>query len=95
MKLISPKKFISSQIKTNLLFKTKDVKKRNRRDRKTHKAIIIIFEIHERNKKFTVTVQPKNVCKLESIDHLWLPFLEQPQYDIVAFAVIIFRYITL
>ena len=41
-------------------------------------------------KKFTVTVQPKNSCKLEFLDHLWLPFLDQPQSDIVFFVVINF-----
>ena len=51
----------------------------------------ITVEIHERNKKFTVTVQPKNACKLEFLDHLWLPFLDQPQFDIVVFAIINFQ----
>ena len=44
-------------------------------------------------KKDFFTVQPENVCKLEFVDHLWLPFLGQPQSDIVVFAIIIFRYI--
>ena len=57
---ISPiKKSVSIQIKMNMLFKTKDVIKRKRRDRKLHKTMIIPVDTHERNKMFTVTVQPK------------------------------------
>ena len=47
--------------------------------------------IHERNKKFTVTVQQKNAYKLEFVDHLWLPFLDQPQSDILVFTIITFH----
>ena len=46
----------------------------------------IPVDIYERNEKFTVKVQLKNVCKLEFVDNLCLPFLDQPQYDIVVFA---------
>ena len=67
----------------NMLFKTKDIVRRTICDRKINKAIIITVGIHERNKKFTVKVQPKNTCKLEFVDHLWLPFLGQPQSDIL------------
>ena len=59
----------------NMLFRTKDERKGSRGDRNIHKAMIIHFDICEANKKITVTVQPKNVCKLEFADHLWLPFL--------------------
>ena len=38
-----------------------------------------------------VTVQPKNAYKLEFADHLWLQFLDQPQYDIVLFVIITFH----
>ena len=61
-----------------MLFETKDVRKRRRCDRKIHKDMRIPVDIHERNKKFTVTVQLKNACNLEFVDHLWLPFLDQP-----------------
>ena len=44
-----------------------------------------------KNKKCTVTIQPKNACKLEFLDHLWLPFLDHPHSDIVVFAVITFQ----
>ena len=63
------KKVISSQIKMNILFKTKDVRKRKLCDRKIHKAMRIPIDIHETNKKFTVTVQPKNSCKSKFVDH--------------------------
>ena len=44
----------------------------------------IPVDIHEINKKFTFTVQPKNACKLEFVDHLWLHFLDQPKSDILS-----------
>ena len=28
---------------------------------------------------------------MESVDHLWLSFLDQPQYDVVVFAIITFQ----
>ena len=39
----------------------------------------ITVEIHKTNKKLSVTVQPKKSCKLKFVDHLWIPFLDQPQ----------------
>ena len=36
-----------------------------------------------------VTVQPP--CKLEFADHLWLPFLDQPQSDILVSVIITFQ----
>ena len=53
--------------------------------------MIIPVDIHERNKMFTVTVKPKNACKLEFVDHLWLPFLDQPQSGILVFSIITFQ----
>ena len=53
----------------NLLFKTNDERKRRICDRNIHKAMIIPVEIHEINKEFTVTIQPKQSCKLEFEDH--------------------------
>ena len=38
----------------------------------------IPFDIYQRSKKFFVTDKPKNACKLEFADNLWLPFLDQP-----------------
>ena len=75
----------------NMLFKTKAVRKIRIRDRKIHKAMRITLDIHEKNIKFTVTVQPNNSCRLEFVDHLWLPFIDQTQSDIVVFAVINFQ----
>ena len=51
----------------------------------------ISVDINERNKKFTVTVKPKHACKLEFVDHIWLPFLDQPHYAIVVFVIITFN----
>ena len=51
----------------------------------------IIVYIHQTNKKFSVIVQSKNACKLELVYHLWLPFIDQPQSDIVVFAIITFQ----
>ena len=48
----------------------------------------IPVNIYQRTKKFFVTVQPENACKLEFADHLWLPFLDQSQTDIVVFTII-------
>ena len=53
--------------------------------------MIITVDIHEINKNFTVIVHPQNSCRLEFADHLWIPFLDQPQYDIVVFAIITFQ----
>ena len=41
--------------------------------------------------KVSVTVQPKNACKLEFADHLWMPFLDQPQFDIIVIEIITFK----
>ena len=47
-------------------------------------------DIHLKNEKFSVTVQAKNACKLGFAYHLWLPLHDQPQLDIVVFAIITF-----
>ena len=46
----------------------------------------IPVDFHNNKKTFSVTVQQKNAWKLEFADHLWLPFIYQPQQDIVVFA---------
>ena len=38
-----------------------------------------------------MTVNPKTPCKLESAEHLWLPFLDRPQSDVVDFEIIYFH----
>ena len=75
----------------NMLFKTRYERKSRRCDKIIHKAMRIPVDIHERNLKICVTVQLKHLCKLKFLDHLWLPFIEQPQSDIVFFAIITFR----
>ena len=77
---------ISSRIQINMLFKAKYERKIKRGDRNIHKAMSIFVDIHQKNKKFTVIFQPKNACKLGFADNLWLPFLDQPESDIVVFA---------
>ena len=67
------------------LFNANDKIKMKRCDRSIHKAMIIHVDIHQTNKKFSVTVQPKNAFKLEFADHLWLSYIDQPQSDIVVF----------
>ena len=51
----------------------------------------IPVHIYQKNKSVSVIVQPKNACKLEFADHLWMPFLEQPQSYILVFAIIDFH----
>ena len=75
------------------LFNTDDERKRRRCDRSIHRNMGINAYINQTNKNFSVTVQPKNACKYEFADHLWLPFLDQQQSDIVVFAIIIFSHI--
>ena len=67
------------------MFKANNERKRRMRDKNIHEAMGIHVDIHQTKKKFYFTVQPKNAFKLEFADHLWLPFIDQPQYDIVLF----------
>ena len=75
----------------NTLFKNINVRKIMICDKNIHKAIQIPVDIYQRTEKLFVTVQQKNACKLEFADHLWLPYLDQTQYDIVVFAIIPFH----
>ena len=72
----------------NTLFNNDDEIKIRICDRNIHKAMQITVGFYQRNKKLFVTIQPTSAYKLEFIDHLWLPFLDQPQYDIVVFSII-------
>ena len=74
---------ISSEIKMNTVFRTIDERKRRRCDKIINKAIKIPVYIRQTNKKVYATFQPKNACKLEFADHLWIPLINQPQSDIV------------
>ena len=53
--------------------------------------MIILNGIFQSNKKLFVMGYPKNPCKLEFADHLWLPLLDQPQSYFVVFAIITFH----
>ena len=53
-----------------------------------YKAMIILYGMLLTNKQIFVTVNPKNTCKFEFADHLWLPFIDQTQSDVVVFAII-------
>ena len=67
----------------NALFKNSYGIKRREYDRNIHKAMKIIVDIYQTNKKLFVIVQPKSACKWEFADYLWIPILDQPQSDIV------------
>ena len=73
---------LSSQIKVNTFFKNINQIKRKILDENLHKAMKITVNIYLKNKKFFITVQQKNVCRLKFADNLWLPFFDQPQSDI-------------
>ena len=51
----------------------------------------ILVDISQTNKKLFVTFQPKNTCKLELTDHLWITYRDEPQSDIVVFTIINFQ----
>ena len=70
------------------MFNPKYERKRRMFDKRIHEDMRIPVDIHQTNKKFSVTVQPKNAYKLELLDHLWLPFIDQLQSEIVVFLVI-------
>ena len=74
----------------NKLLKTNDEVKRRRCNRIIYKSMRITVDIHQ-NIYISVTLQPKNACKLIFSDHLRLPFLDQPQSEIVFFAIITFQ----
>ena len=54
----------------NTLFENMNERKRRRYDNYIHKAMKINVDIYQGTKKFFVSVQPKNACKLEFADHL-------------------------
>ena len=78
-------------MKMNTLFKNINGRKISRCDKNIHKDVQIPVDIYQITKNFFVTVQPKNACKLEFADHLWLLFLYKPQSDIVVFIIITFH----
>ena len=50
-----------------------------------HKATRIPEVIFQTNNKLFVLVHPKNACKLEFLDNLWLTFIDKPQSYAVVF----------
>ena len=50
-----------------------------------HEYMRIPDDFFQNNFKLFVTLNPKYTCKLEFSDHLWPPFLGQPQSDVVIF----------
>ena len=56
-----------------------------------HKNMRSLFRICQNNKKLFVTVNPKNPWKLEFTDHLWIPFIDQLQSDVVVFEIFSFQ----
>ena len=53
-----------------------------------HKNMIILDRICKNNRKGFVTFNPSNTCKMGLAYRLWLPFLDQPQSDVVVCAII-------
>ena len=72
------------------MFKENNRRKRKKLNMNKHKDMIIPDHICHNNKMLFVTVNPRNACKMEFGDHLFLPFLDQPQSDVAAFEIIYF-----
>ena len=53
----------------------------------------LTYDIFQTNKNLFMKVHPKIARKLEFADNLWLPFFDQPQWDVVVFPIIQFSYI--
>ena len=70
----------------NTLFKNNHGIKISKYNMNIHKDMRIPDGIFQTNKKFFVTVYPKNAYKLEFTDRLWLLFLHQPMSELVVFA---------
>ena len=75
----------------NTFLKAENARKIRIYDKGIHKTMWITVVSHQTNKKFSVTGQPENACKLKFADHLWLPFIDQPQSDVVVFEMINFQ----
>ena len=73
------------------MFKRKNRIKISNLNTNKQKYMIIPDFICKTNKKLFVTINPKNAHKLEFSDHSCLPFIDQPQPDIVVFEIISFR----
>ena len=53
--------------------------------------MIIPDHICQTNKNLFLMVNNKNSCKLEFSDHLWIPFINQPQSDVLSYEIISFK----
>ena len=70
------------------MFKKKHGRKISNLNMNTHKSVIIPDRICQNSKSFSLTFYPRNTCKMDFSKHLWLPFLGQPQSDVVVFEII-------
>ena len=52
-----------------------------------YKDLKFLYLIYQNSKRLFVRVNPINIYKFEFSYHLWLPFLDQPQSDVVVFAI--------
>ena len=77
-----------------MLYKTNDERKRVICDKSIHKYMIISVDVHQTNKKFSVTVQPKMYvdCNLQIIYGYY--FLTNHSMTLYFLKSLIFRYIT-
>ena len=73
------------------MFNKNNVRKRSKLHINKRKSMRIPDRICRNNNKLFVIVNPRNVCKLVFADHLWLPFHDQPQSDVVVVSIIYFR----
>ena len=70
------------------MFKNNNATKKGKLNMNIDKTMRISDGSPHNNKKLYVTVNTKPSCKLEFLDHLWLPFIGQPQSDVIVFAMI-------
>ena len=73
----------SREYKMKCMFKKNNATKRRKLNKNEHKAMIIPNLIFKTNKELFVTVNTQSVCTLGFSVHIWLPFLNQPQSDVV------------
>ena len=69
------------------MFNKHNGRKKRKLDMSKHKAMRIPDRICQNNKNLPVIVIPIKACRIEFDDHLWLPFLDQPQSDVVVFVI--------
>ena len=67
----------------------KDTEEKIKWNQYKQRAVVINYIIYRREETIA-TIHPKNAYKLEFPDHLLLSFIEQPQSNEAAFAIISF-----